>query len=269
VRRLSTCRRALFITAIVLSSNAISAAAAEPKRDPSATPDAAGAQTTADIRAIVDALANRNPPPKHSGVHHTPTFAANFDWAEDARVWKALESVIQRAEEAWPELVRRLDDDRYCLTYLSFSGFTYDKTVGTMGRTIILRTLSAGYFESVKPRFKEPHLAILTADFLRDPKRLKSWCEERRGKKLFELQIEMCDWAIAEVATSDVFSRESREDRDQWTAAIKRAADSLRNSKTAVHWKGFGDEEVFRYTSDNAGTNQNKDPLDPLKDPFK
>lgn len=229
----------------------------------------AGTKTNADMRALVEALANRNPPPQHAGVRRTPTFAANFDWSEDARVWKALELVIQRAEEAWPELVGHLDDDRYCLTYRSFSGFTYDDTVGTMCRTIILRNLSRGYFESVRPQLKAPHLALLEAGFLRDPKRLKAWCEERRDKKLYELQIEMCDWAITEVATSDVFSRVSQEDRDQWTAAIKSAAESLRNSKTAAAWKGFGGEEISRYTSEKAKAGGNKDALDPLKDPVK
>src|SRR5688572_19637004 len=115
-----------------------------------------------DTRALVESMANRNRPPKHVGMQHTPIFDATFDWREDARVWKALESVIQRAEEAWPELVNHLDDERYCVTYEAFSGFTYDRTVGEICRTILLRNLSRGYFETVQPQGKEAYLALQT-----------------------------------------------------------------------------------------------------------
>jgi hypothetical protein len=94
---------------------------------------------------------------------------------------------------------------------------------------------------------------------------LKPWCEQRRNKKLYELQIEMCDWATNALAASEEFARYSKEGRDTWTAGIAKAAESLRKSKTAVQWEGFGAEEVFPYTSKKAEAIKNKQVSDPLQ----
>lgn len=202
-----------------------------------------------DIRRMVEALANDNPPPKHVGTRHKPIFAADFDWQQDARVWKAVEDLIPRAEEAWPELLSHLDDQRYCVTYKAFSGFTYDDTVGWMCCEIMLRNLSAGYFEKVRPDTKEAFLRLQTAESLRDPNALKQWCEQRRDKKLYELQIEMCDWAALELTKPLEHPPVPNETCDAWIAAIRREANSLRNSKAAVIWKALELRRSFRTTA--------------------
>jgi hypothetical protein len=217
-----------------------------------------------DVRAMVDALANRNPTPKHEGSRHTPIFDPKFNWEEDARAWKALGVAIKHAEEIWPELVAHIDDERYCVTYKSFSGFTYDYTVGKACRTIILRNLGYGYFKTVTPTRKQPYLVLETPHFLRDPKVLKSWCAERADKQLYELQIEICEGTAKDLAKPDSRAKADQETKQKWIAAIERAAAGLRKSKKAVLWPGFGAEEIMPYTKDRAdGATEAED------DPFK
>jgi hypothetical protein len=211
-----------------------------------------GEKPEIDTRAMVEALASNNTPPKHVGTRHTPIFDSDFDWGEHDRAWKALKLVIQDAEVAWPELVSHLADDRYCVTYKSFSGFTYDYTVGQACREVILRNLSRGYFETIQPLPRQPYLALQTPSFLRDPTRLKTWCEARREKKLYELQIEICEWAATEVVDPDKFEREDLNTKKVWIVGIQRASTSLRETKTAVRWTGFGLEETIPYTKKRA-----------------
>lgn len=217
---------------------------------------------TIDSRAMVEALANRNLAPKHVGTRHEPIFDSKFDWRENARAWNALKLVIQNAEAAWPELVSHLDDERYCITCKWFSGFTYDYTVDQACREVILRNLSCGYFETISPllSLKQPHLALQTPSFLRDPAKLKAWCEARREKKLYELQIEICEWAATEVAGSEEFGRVNLNTKKEWIAGIERASKSLRETKAAVLWKGFGLEEAIPYFKERAEATRKRDP---------
>ncbi len=211
-----------------------------------------GPDARADPRALVESLASRNRPPKHVGEEHDPIFDPRFDWTEDARLWVAIDSVAKHAEEAWPELVSHLGDDRYCVTYESFSEYNDDLTVGDVCREIVIRNLASGYFESVKPDRKVPHLRLSHPDFLPESRTLKEWCEERRGKKLYELQIELCAWATAELAKPGAIPEVEAHDAREWTALIHRAAETLRRSKTAVLWDGFSHIEFVPYSRTRA-----------------
>ena len=46
-------------------------------------------------------------------------------------------------------------------------------------------------------------------------KNLRTWCEERKNKKLYELQIEACEWAISRV--QDSFPKASEDSRRRAT----------------------------------------------------
>jgi hypothetical protein len=203
-------------------------------------------------RALVESLASRNRQPRHVGEEHDPIFDPKFDWQEDARAWRAIKAVAEHAEEVWPELVSHLGDDRYCVTYESFSEYNYDLTVGEVCREIIIRNLASGYFGSVKPSRKEPYLRLEHPDFLPESRSLREWCEERRGKKLYELQIELCEWAAAELAKPDAIPEVEERETREWIALIKRDARELGRSKTAVLWEGFGHVEFVPYSRPRA-----------------
>ncbi len=74
---------------------------------------------------MVDAIVNRNQEPKlvnrPSGwPREVALFPESYDWAEDARVLRALDKLFQdRTLALWEELVRRGDDPRYCVTLVS------------------------------------------------------------------------------------------------------------------------------------------------------
>jgi len=50
--------------------------------------------------------------------------------------------------------------------------------------------------EEVYHRFHLPEIA-------KDKKLLQAWCRKNKDKKLYELQIEMCKWAIGEINEFD------------------------------------------------------------------
>lgn len=212
-----------------------------------------------DARAMVEALANHNAPPKLVDTRHFPIFDPKFDWQEDNRVWEATELLIRRAEAAWPELVSHLDDKRYCITLRSFSGYTYTWTVGDMCGRIISKNLCKAYYQTLQASFgarnvnaRNVHSRMSLPRIPRGTKTLKEWCEDRSKKKLYELQIELCEWAIQELAKPDDRPLGSPLRIRAWTATIEADIEALRESQTAVYSSVFGAEDVSRYSSEQA-----------------
>jgi hypothetical protein len=199
---------------------------------------------------MVEALVNNNHPPKiENGGHRLPEFNKNFDWPEYSRVWKAIPIVVNHAEGCWPELVSHLDDERYCMTIKSMSSHPHNFSVGDMCRDIIARNLSEAYYQNLKPELEIIYARFRRPEIADDKKKLKAWCEERSKKKLYELQIEMCQWAIKELNKHNI-SRVTYQSESDWITAIESEIESLRKSKQAVPFRGFGVEEYMRYNSD-------------------
>jgi len=205
-----------------------------------------------DARAMVEALANHNQAPKLVGEGHDPIFGTKFDWPENDRVWKAISLLVEHAEDAWPELVRHLDDERYCITLKAWSGFTYNWTVGEMCREIIGRNLAEAYYQDLRPLTMDVHAKLAGPAVARDIKKLKLWCEERSKKKLYQLQMETCEWAIAQLRKPDEFPRVSRLRLRAWIATIEADMESLDQTKAAVSFDGFGPEEEVPYSREKA-----------------
>jgi hypothetical protein len=197
---------------------------------------------------MVEALANNNPTPVTIGHRHKPLFDENFDWNENSRARNSIPVLILNVELAWPQLVSHLGDERYCTTYKSFSGSSYNRTVGDICREIVLRNLSNAYFETVHFTPKEVFLNMQTASFLRDPKILQRWCADRHERKLYELQIEMCEWAQKALAEQEEFAQVDADVRSRWSDAISDVARRLHEAKAAILWRGFGPEEIAGYT---------------------
>ena len=71
-----------------------------------------------------------------------------------------------------------------------------------------------------------------------DKKRLKAWCEKRKDKKLYELQIETCQWAIAEIpAVAELTGHERR----RLTDLIQAEIDWLRRTEEPTAFHGLMD----------------------------
>lgn len=210
-----------------------------------------------DARALVEALANRNPSPKLVGSRHQPIFDPKFDWKEDERVWDASKLLIRHAEAAWPELVRHLGDERYCITLKWWSGHTYTWTVGRMCAHIISENLSAGYYRTLmgpagarNVYARNVHSRMSQPEITDDSETLKEWCQKRNKKELYELQIELCEWAIQELKKPDDRPLGSPLRVRAWIATIEADIEALRQSEMAVRYGGFTGEEAFPYSKE-------------------
>ena len=73
-------------------------------------------------------------------------------------------------------------------------------------------------------------------------------------KRLYELQIEMCQWAMTELRKPKDFPSISRLRGKAWVAAIEAEIESLRESQSAVRYHGFGGEEEVPYSREKAET---------------
>ena len=110
------------------------------------------AQAAFNARAVIASLENHNPPPLIIGVG--PEYAARFDirynWSEYNRVLALIQVLADHAEEAWPELVGHLDDERYCTTLKYSEDFTRSHSVGDICREIICGWLSGAYYRHIR-----------------------------------------------------------------------------------------------------------------------
>ncbi|MGA2033239.1 MAG: hypothetical protein ABSG68_13355 [Thermoguttaceae bacterium] len=205
-----------------------------------------------DARALVEALANCNPPPELvEPPYHHPLFAKKYDWSEYRRVWDAIPALVRDAERAWPELVSHLDDRRYCTTATVFSGFTYNLTIGDVCHEIVEGNLAAAYHQELRPL--TPLIeATMRPPIARDIKKLKAWCAERSKKRLYELQIEMCHWAISQLKAGTLANRVSPLRLRAWIASIEAEIESRQQSQWAVRYRCFVGEEWTPYSPERA-----------------
>lgn len=207
-----------------------------------------------DARAAIEKLVNHNPVPRLVGDkgQRDPIFDVKYDWAEYHRVWMALRELAPKAEALWPELVKHLDDERYCMTALTWSDNTHNLTVGDVCHELISNILSNAYYQHLKPNSLDIYGRMGRPDIARDKKKLKSWCEARRDKPLYELQMEACEWAVKRLTKSEDLPRVSNSTRRAWIAAIKAEIQSLTKSKLAVPSEWFRGEEYFSFSAAKA-----------------
>src|SRR5262245_28505688 len=72
--------------------------------------------------AMIEALANKNAPPKIVQIGDGPeglvaVFPLDYDWKEQARVEKALLAILADERiEVWDAMMAAADDRRFCLT---------------------------------------------------------------------------------------------------------------------------------------------------------
>jgi hypothetical protein len=184
----------------------------------------------ASPKTLLDSLVNHNVPPVIP-EGYTAVFRKDYDWTERDRVRKAIDRVAKRAEELWPALVEHLTDERYCITWGSEGD--ENLSVGDICRQIISDNLSEAYHRRLPEGSDEMiHRRLIAPDVAcHGLKSLKKWCEERKGKKLFELQVESSEWAIREIRG---LSRVSEKDRRQATDSIRKVVASLLRTRQAI-----------------------------------
>jgi hypothetical protein len=209
-----------------------------------------------DGKRLVEALVNRNAAPEIDGEYPNagePLFKKDYDWSEYYRVNGAIDSLGQNALAVWPQLLQHLDDERYCTTRHDEYGHNY--SVDGLCDLIVRGCLTAGYArhlhllyqashdpEFVGAKFYCPDIVATAAD-------LKSWCEKRVREPLYEQQVEMCEWAIANaIARKRLFDKGQPE---PFIRAVQAQIKELRESRQAVPFPGFGMDDFRRYGPDS------------------
>jgi hypothetical protein len=189
------------------------------------------------VAEMIDALGNRNEPPKllddARSKHRLPLFPDDYDWKEQARAGSAFGRIRrEQTTEMWDELVRRMDDDRYCLTLMGTNG---DGCIGNYPVGYFCGELAYDWLVGVY----EPHLP-------RDPARdgwplrlyigpidvgLKKWRKERADKQLYELQIEVCEEAIQALEKA---AKVPRREKDRARKEIEAEIATLKKTKRPI-----------------------------------
>jgi hypothetical protein len=157
-----------------------------------------------DYKRLVDSLASKNHVPKlikGDFNNQYPVFAADYDWSEVDRIAKAVDVLIENAEEAWAHLVAGIEDDRYSLTIETDTSVNSSENA-EVGR-LCAKIVNSYIREAVPP---------LHIDDGRSerPTRMPGLKTTLANKSLFELQIEMCKQTIPFVESLESISAEQK-----------------------------------------------------------
>jgi hypothetical protein len=131
-------------------------------------------------------------------IGELPLFPSGYDWKEQTRVRKAVGKVsLEKTPEMWEELLRNLGDRRYCLT-IKDKNRTHP--LGNFSVSFFCATWAGDWLVGVchrhLPRDRKGYPIALDVPH----GGLKKWRKERAHKKLYELQIEVCQETIKQLA---------------------------------------------------------------------
>jgi len=200
---------------------------------------------TRELDRLIDALANRNKPPRIGPLSATvyadrvdvaSLFGKRYDWAEQDRVWNACHVLVKReGDELWPRLVEHSDDKRYAVTCVDISDDdnVMNITVGQICRDIAYNDLLLPFRGIWRSRPMFPGSIQVGGKFFIPPawRDLKAWYGPQRGKSLWEMQVKLGAWAIKTVEEQETAS-------DAWKAdffrTTKTQIDGLRKAKKPV-----------------------------------
>jgi hypothetical protein len=157
-------------------------------------------------------------------------FPKKYDWKEDRRVQRALDHLYRDTSvELWEECVKRTKDARYCLTLTSpVNDDAHNFSVGSILHNFAkdrLRMVFEQHLPVGKGRPRYYRVGV---------KDLAKWRMERKDKPLYELQIEVCEKALVELARDARFSKAQKNQAQQKIdAKIKK----LRETKRAFVYR--------------------------------
>ena len=169
------------------------------------------------VAQLIDRLESKNKTPAIKD-ERTPNFKG-FDWKDQDAVIGAGQKLLDNMDEAWPELIDRLDRDGYSITFRNLdSEVAFNLTVGEFAERLLYRAVVAGY-RDCSPRDDRVARQMHGVGFVPYGK-FKIWCQEqnRLKRSLVDVQLEGCRWA-----------------RDLVTAADELPADEKKRSLTTLN----------------------------------
>jgi len=159
------------------------------------------------LKELVERLASPNPKPitgdEDDSVAPDYRLPKGFDRAKQKRVREAIEELRELGTKAFPALIERWDDKRYCVTtFHRLSEYSHNSTVGAICRKTIfdqLQPYSLWPLTDEDPRGL-PKRPRYPEKFLGSKKDAQQWWDKHKDKTIFQIQLEVIDWVIAEEA---------------------------------------------------------------------
>src|SRR5262249_26524937 len=148
-----------------------------------------------EIKALIDQLVSPNPKPitGDEDARQAPDYRLppGFVREKQKQVHRARSKLTQLGPQAFPFLIERWGDKRYCLTTShGLSGYCHNETVGHICRAIIFDQLQPySYWPSTEddPRGK-PRRPDYPTKFLGSQKSARQWWDKNKQKTLYQMQ---------------------------------------------------------------------------------
>ena len=185
---------------------------------------------------LVDSLATTNSAWTIRGApgKEKATKGKIFDPRESDRIRIQVKDILEKNEEVWHELALHLSDYRHSGIVGIDAGYPRNWTVSDVCHHIIGDTLSSPFYKHF-PGTKTNYHRFKMPSFAKEKESLAKWCLERKDRKLYELQIEACEWAIQELDSAEISERDvNAAKKAELVAQIRKEIEDLRKSKTAV-----------------------------------
>jgi hypothetical protein len=203
---------------------------------------------TVSAKDKVLSLKSKNEMPRLTQTSKVPIFSPEFDWEDQKRIVRQLNSVsLAIDDELWPELVKNLCNDDYCITYDVDNGETVNSTVGGACENLILATLVTGYYGEIQPPSKEALRDLRRPAEVGSVVELENWLSKNSGLRIYELQILMCRSAIEKLLQPKIVPSVSAELKQSWINSIKERIKMLEESKQhrRPNWFARGSMELY------------------------
>jgi hypothetical protein len=225
-------------------------------------PPTAGEDRTRELDRLIDAVASRNQEPKIVTIDNgTYTlFSKNFDWADQKRVKEAVWVLSQdESNDLWARLVEHTDDGRYSVTGGEDLGDPQNYSVGWICRVLVFNHLLCAYQQYLQPGRTMPYGGDTTNWVADDSKEflpgelqrelhgppqlgepdaespgcnnLRTWYQTRKDRPLYELQIEMCEWAVKRVEGDNSVAEKPKK---QFLDRVKKQIELLNETRKPV-----------------------------------
>jgi hypothetical protein len=160
--------------------------------------------TEKEIKALIEQLVSPNPKPivNKRGAPEIE-LPPGFVLKKQEKVHAARSRLMELGLPAFPLLIESENDERYSLTTSdSASGWYTNESIGHICKDILFGQLQPyGFWPKLKgePQGK-PKRPSYPARFLNSQEAAKAWWEKNKGKTLYQMQVEVVDWVIAEEA---------------------------------------------------------------------
>ena len=204
---------------------------------------------------LVDAVASHNKAPKLVGEKRFayPIFPEKFDWNDQSRVRAAAWALAQDgSNDLWGCLVEHFHDTRYSATCELDECYPDNYTVGDICANIAKNKLLCAYLRHLEPggtsHYGGPTFNSVSEDtrdflpnsvqrdlhyvpYLCDTDKLAAWYRARKGKPLYEIQIEVCEWAIKKVEDAHGVADKPKK---TFIAAVRNEVEFLKKNKKPI-----------------------------------